>query len=102
MGYVLILVLAAVGVYLLGERILSVPDGAPLYLWRWWEFWLVLGTIVFVVLIALGSGGMSSPLPWVAAIVCAVLGLLFAVVLIVSRPVGDYHLHLFRHKKQRH
>ncbi len=100
MGYILILVLTTIGVYLLGERILSVPDSAHPYLWRWWESWLALGTIVTVVLIALTSGGMTSPLPWVAASFCAVLGLLFAMALIVSQPAGQHHL--IKHRKPAH
>ena len=100
MGYILILILTTIGVYLLGERILSVPDSAHPYLWRWWESWLALGTIVTVVLIALTSGGMTSPLPWVAASFCAVLGLLFAMALIVSQPAGQHHL--IKHRKPAH
>jgi hypothetical protein len=102
MGYISILILTTMGVYLLGERILSVPDTAHPYLWRWWESWLVLGTIVTIVLIAITSGGMSSPLPWVAASVCAVLGLLFALALIVSQPAEHHPSHLIKQRKPAH
>jgi hypothetical protein len=101
MGYIFILILTTIGVYLFGERLLSVPDTVHAYLWHWWEFWFAFSCIVSIVLIAIGNGGMSSMIPWAAASVSVLLGLLFALALIVSHPART-GLHLFKQKKHAH
>jgi hypothetical protein len=99
MGYIFILILTTIGVYLFGERLLSVPDTIHAYLWRWWEFWFSLSCIVAIILVAIGNGGMSSMLPWAAASFSGLLGLLFALALIVSHPTRT---NLFKQRKHAH
>jgi hypothetical protein len=101
MGYILILILTTVGVYLFGERLLTVPDTVHAYLWRWWEFWFAISCIVAIVLVAISHGGMDSMIPWAAASFSSLLGLLFALALIVSHPART-GLHPFKHKKHAH
>src|SRR5689334_8481808 len=101
MGYILILILTTIGVYLLGERFISVLDTIHTYLWRLWESWLAFRCIVTIALVAMSSGGMSSMLPWIAASFSALLELLFALALIVSQPTG-HHFHFIKHKKAAH
>ena len=103
MGYILILILTTIVVYQFGEKIISIPDTIHVSFWRWGrDYWLTLGTIVAIILIAITSGGMVSPLSWISASVSVVLGILFALTLIVSQPDGHYRPHLIKHKKSAH
>jgi hypothetical protein len=99
MGYILILLLTTIGVYLFGERLLSVPNTIHTYLWHWWEFWFAISCIIAIVLVAIGNGGMSNTLPWAAACFSGLLGLLFALALIVSHPARTSP---FKQKKHAH
>jgi len=101
MGYIFILILTTIGVYLFGERLLSIPDTVHAYLWHWWEFWFAFSCFIVIVLVAIGNGGMSNMIPWAAASFSGLLGLLFALALIVSHPART-GLHPFKQRKHAH